>query len=281
MSKKTIMKSVTTGLVVCSFVLGSALFSHASLVLAAPKAKEISFWNDSEESSQFDVDHSKWSEFLQKYIDAEHPSGVARFDYAAVTAEDKEGLQQYLEYVQQYDPRQLSKASQKAYWLNLFNAGLISQVLTSEPEGSIKDISSRVLWRKKRFYIAMQKMSLDDVEHGVLRPIFKDPRVHFCLSGGTIGSANIMPKAFTADNVEDMLEIGVRSFLNHPRAVSFDGDELVLSSIFKWYRTDFGSNMDEVKQFISQYLNQESVQLVNQASRVRYQYDWSLNQPEG
>lgn len=268
-----------TKLIGCWLILSLSLFGLNSGVIAAPKAKEISFWNDSEEESQLTPDHSFLQAFLDKYVQAEHPSGVTRFDYTKVSIEDRDGLKQYLDTLQLYDPRQFSMLVQKAYWLNLYNAGLIDQIIDSEPEESIKDISGRVLWRKKRFYISMQKVSLDNIQHGILRPIFADPRVHFCLFGGTIGSANIMPKAFTANNIEAMLDRGVRDYLNHSRGVSFDDNRLVLSRIFDWYQEDFGGNLGGVKAFVSTYLPEDTVFRVAQSEGVRYEYDWSLNKP--
>lgn len=268
-----------TKLIGCWLILSLSLFGLNSGAIAAPKAKEIPFWNDSEEESQLAPNHSFLQSFLDKYVQAEHPSGITRFDYTKVSVEDRDGLKQYLDTLQLYDPRQFSTLAQKAYWLNLYNAGLIDQILDSEPEESMKDISSRVLWRKKRFYISMQKLSLDNIQHGILRPIFSDPRVHFCLFAGTIGSANMMPKAFTTDNIEAMLDKGVRDYLNHARGVSFDDNRLILSRIFDWYQEDFGGNLDGVKAFISAYLTEDTVFRVAQSEGVRYEYDWTLNKP--
>jgi len=156
-------------------------------VSAAPKAKQIDFWDDSEELTKLKINHAAWDALLKKHVIVDHPSGVNRFNYEAVTASDSAALDQYIEYLQRMEPRQYPKRCQKAYWLNLFNAGIVQQVLKSRSSiDSIKDLGGR-LWKRKRFYIAMQKTSFDDIEHGILRPIFKDPRVHFSLAAGTIG----------------------------------------------------------------------------------------------
>ncbi len=247
-------------------------------VLAAPKAKQIDFWNDSEEESGLKIDYSAWDSLLKKFVITDHPSRLNRFDYESVSEGDKLALDGFVDYIQKMDPRQLTKQRQKAYWLNLFNAGLIQQVLKSEPEDSIKDISGN-LWKRKRFYIAMQKMSLDDVEHGVLRPIFKDPRIHFSLVAGTVGSANILPVAFTGDNVEQLIEENTKEFLSHSRGVRNDNGKLVLSRIFNWYQADFGGNFEGVKSFIKPYAPQSLAPILIDARKAKYQYDWSLNKP--
>lgn len=243
---------------------------------AAPKAKLIEFWDDSEENSLFDVDHSPWDDILSKYV-THHDSGVNRFAYEKVTAEDKAKLQRYLEEAQLMDPRQLTRARQKAYWLNLFNAGVTFQIIESAPKKSIKEISSAKLWRKKRFYIAMQKLSLDDIEHGIVRPLFKDPRVHFAFASGTVGSANILHRAFREDNIEELLDFNTREFLNHERGVDYKNGKLILSSIFKWYQADFGDDFSDVKLFLTQYLLPEKLAHLDQNKSASYDYDWGLN----
>ena len=246
--------------------------------IAAPKAKLIEFWNDSEEQSALLMDNSKWSSILKKYVVLNHPSGVNRFNYQAVTEPDKQALNEYIEYMQQMDPRQLNKARQKAYWLNLFNAAIVQEVLEFEPEDSIREVG-RGLWRSNRFYIAMQKTSLDNIEHGILRPIFNDPRIHFLLAAGTIGSASIPPEPFTDENLDEMLDKATRDFLNHQRGVSVNGGSIVLSSIFKWYQSDFGGNYESVKRFIIPYVSDEVARALSASGRAKYDYEWGLNKP--
>lgn len=257
-------------------ILGT-LLAH-SVASAAPKSKKIDFWDDSEEQSELNIDHSKWAEILQTYVITDHPSGVNRFNYAAVTPADKLKLEEYLEYMQKMDPRQLTKTKQKAYWLNMFNAALIQEVLESEPEDSIREVG-RSLWRSNRLYVAMQDTSLDNIEHGILRPIFNDPRVHFSLAAGTVGSASIPSEPFNGANVESLLEKNTQEFLNHERGVSVNDRGVVLSSIFKWYVDDFGGDYEGVKRFILPYLSGSIAQAVAASKRARYSYEWDLNKP--
>lgn len=251
-------------------------FTHS--VSAAPEAKEIPFWNDSEEASEFDVDHSAWNTLLKKYV-VKHESGINRFNYDSVTSIDKARLQNYIKLLEQMDPRQMAMERQKPYWLNLFNAVLVFQILESKPEESIKEISNRKLWKKKRLTIALQKLSLEDIEHGILRPIFKDPRLHFAMVGGTLGSANILNTAFTVENIEQLLNQNTKDFLAHSRGMAFNGERVILSSIFKWYANDFGEDFEQVKAFLSEHLPEEKKPLLSVASNARYDYDWSLNKP--
>ena len=268
-----------------AFIAGVFIFFIASQqnAVAAPtaeKAEKIEFWDDSEEHSRFSIKHGPWDAILKKYVIVDHPSGINRFDYDAVTTADKESLDNYLKYMQSMDPRQSPKERQKAYWINLFNATLVHRVLNSSSIDSIQDLGGR-FWKRKKIKIAMQKISLNDIEHGILRPIFKDPRVHFSLVEGAEGAANILPQAFTMENVDELLEQNTRDFIAHQRGVSQGNDGgLVLSTIFKWYEEDFGGDLNGVKQFVSPYVAEELSQLLAQATEVTYEYDWSLNKPE-
>lgn len=273
-----ILSWVNAGSIGVARVVTIVVFALVSCdVSSAPKAKQIDFWNDREDQSLLEVDHSKWNGLLKKYVVTGHSSGVNRFDYASVSAFDRGELNAYLAYMEQMDPRQLNIGNQKAFWLNLFNASLVQQVLKSEPENSIKDISSRTLWRKKRHSIAMQRISLDDIEHGILRPIFKDPRVHFSMVAGAIGSGNILNQAYTGANIESLLEQNTKDYLTHSRGLSFDGKRLVLSSIFKWYESDFGNDFEEVKSFILPYVSDRVAKLLEGTGNAKYDYNWALN----
>lgn len=252
------------------------VMSHSAV--AAPKAKQIPFWNDSEEASEFDADHSTWDSLLKKYV-IKHDSGINRFDYDSVSSADKARLRDYIKLLEQMDPRQMAKDRQKPYWLNLFNASLVFQILESKPDESIKEISERKLRKKKRLTIALQKLSLDDIEHGILRPIFQDPRLHFALVGGTLGSANILSTAFTAENTDGLLNQNTKDFLAHSRGMAFNGERVVLSSIFKWYAKDFGENFEQMAEFLAQHLPEKKKRLLQVASNARYDYDWNLNKP--
>ena len=261
-------------------LFGSALvmLMQIDAATAAPKAKLIEFWNDREESSALTIDYSSWNEILETYVIEGQSPDVNRFDYTAVTEGDRIKISEFLNSAQSMDPRQLNSLEQKAYWLNLYNAALIKEVIEKEVEESVRVLGNR-LWRRDRLYISMQDTSLDDIEHGILRPIYNDPRIHFSITAGAFGSGEIMTTAFTAQNVEQMLEEGARKFINHPRGVLVEADKATISSIFKWYKTDFGNNSDEIKQYILAYLDDDKKPAFEAVRRVTYDFDWQLNQP--
>lgn len=255
------------------------IFTSSETAHAKQEAKLISFWDDRVADSQLKPNHSAWQTLLDNYLIDEHPTGIFRFDYDAVTPDDQLNLFGYVDYLQQLDPRQLNSERQKAYWLNLYNATLVLYVVVSEPTNSIRNLNRSNFWDSKRFTIAQQVLSFNDIEHGILRPLFKDPRIHFALNRAALGSANLSAQAYTAENLDDMLDNAARGFIDHPRALDVSDDELRLSRVFKWYQSDFGDNTEEVMEYLKQYLSADTVAKLDQTSKVRYQYDWALNKP--
>ena len=263
--------------VLCLLLGGALLFGGSQISIAAPKAKLIAFWNDSEPSSKLPVNHSKWQEILESYVVTDHPSGVNRFDYDRVSTSDHNKLKSYISDMESVDPRQLNLQNQKAFWLNLYNAKVVEMILESK-SGAVRDISG--IWKKKILTVTHQKMSLNDIEHGVLRPIFNDPRIHFGITPATIGSGDILPVAFTGENVEQLLEENTKDFFSKSKErFAIRESSLVISSIFKWYKKDFGSSATNIKAFIKKYVDEDVQQQIDTVSKLSYDYDWSLNRP--
>jgi hypothetical protein len=272
------MKLLLRGLLVNVF------FLMPVLGVAAPSADAIKFWIAHDPGSQAQVSHSAWQELLDRYLDVKNDSGVNRFDYADVSQSDSEKLESYLNYLQKFDPRLLNRQEQLAYWINLYNAVTAKVVLDEYPVDSIREIrfltSPFGPWDKNLVEVAGEALSLNDIEHGILRPIWQDPRIHFVVNCASIGCPNLAPLAYTTENTERLMEQSAIDFINHTRGVLV-GDDLVLSSIFDWYSSDFGANQSEVLSYINKFYNgpKKSVLLENKI-KIQYQYDWALNKPD-
>ena len=125
-----------------------------------------------------------------------------------------------------------------------------------------------------------EAMSLNDVEHRVIRPIWQDNRIHYVVNCASIGCPNLYPEAVTADNWNTVFDESARAYAGHSRGVRFDGDRLVLSSIFDWYAGDFGGGIEGVFKHLVEYVDAETAgRLRDHSGRVSYEYDWSLNKP--
>jgi len=251
-----------------------------------PPAKLIVFWDDFEEASGIQVKHQPFQDILDLYLDRQDFSGVNRFDYERVSEADHDKLNEYLDYLQRLDPRQFNRAEAKSYWINLYNAGVIELVIAAYRSGSVETIRelrsgmfSAGPWKRKIFTVTMQKMSLDDIQHGVIRPIWQDHRTHFVLTKATIGGANLPQAVLTAQNIEEVLENAQKGYLSHPRAVRLDGDVLVLSSLFDWYASDFADDEATFLEFLRGYVPANIASPLSSSGDTRFEYDWALNKP--
>ena len=230
------------------------------------------------------VDHTAWQRWLDRYVDAQHPSGINRVRYSQVDAQGQAELGSYITSLARIDPRPLNRTEQMAYWLNLYNAVTVQVVLQHPGVDSIRDIKSGFFsigpWGLKLVTVAGNALSLNDIEHGILRPVFKDLRVHFAANCASIGCPNLAAQAYDGERLNAQLATAEQAYLAHARGVRFSGDRLVLSSIFDWYREDFAP--DEAG--VLRYLSAQAPPAVGQRLRgfkgkVRYEYDWALNKP--
>jgi hypothetical protein len=159
----------------------------------------------------------------------EHPSGIHRVRYGSVTPDDRKALGDYLRALEGTEVSGLGREEQKAYWINLYNALTVMVVLDRYPVGSIRDIDispglfRRGPWGAKLLTIQGRKVSLDDIEHRILRPLWKDSRIHYAVNCASLGCPNLQPEAYTRANTESLLEKGAREFVNHPRGVRLEG----------------------------------------------------------
>lgn len=259
-----------------------AMIFSGGLVSAAPVSEAQEFWMAYDEQSTIEVSHQLWQGLLDKYLDANHASGVNRFNYEGVSKADRKSLDDYLDSLQSLDPRTLARNEQLAYWINFYNALTAQVVLEEYPVDSIRSIrfltSPFGPWDKNLVKVQGKKLSLNDIEHGVLRPIWKDPRIHFAVNCASIGCPNLADEAFTAINADELMDEAASDFINHARGVEVKGTKLMLSSIFDWYGSDFGSNQAEIVNYISQFFDGDSSKL-KAVDQFDYQYDWALNKP--
>ena len=274
----------------CRFILtGFIVVLLASLTVnqasGAPAAKLWSYWQAHDPDSVVVVDHSDWDNILKRYVDARHPSGINRFHYGNVLEQDKYALKNYLKKMQKIKVTGLNRTAQKAYWINLYNGLTVHLILVHYPVKSIReiDISPGIFndgpWDARLLKIEGHDVSLNDIEHRILRPIWRDNRIHYAVNCASLGCPNLQPQAYTADNLEEFLEKGARQFINHPRGVKFIKTRLQVSSIYNWFQEDFGGSDAGVIEHLEKYLAGESADKLKTIDRrLKYQYDWRLNE---
>lgn len=270
--------AVTIMLLVGVLLSGSAAFG-------APKADLWPRWQKHDPNSVTVIDHGRWDAILRKYLDTNHPSGINRFGYKRVSAEDRQLLKAYLQDMQKVQVSSLNRSEQMAYWINLYNALTVEVILEHYPVESIRNINispgffSRGPWDAKLLTIEGQQVSLNDIEHRILRPIWHDNRVHYAVNCASLGCPNLQPQAFTSQNLEMLLEKGAREYINHPRGVSFTGYHIEVSSIYSWFKEDFGGSEQGIIEHLKKYLSPEKLVKLNTAKKgFSYHYDWKLNE---
>ncbi|MCL6270967.1 DUF547 domain-containing protein [Sansalvadorimonas sp. 2012CJ34-2] len=248
---------------------------------AAPKAEYWAFWDKSNPASQNKINHSAWNSFLEQYVSENHNLNMFVLDYRSVSSADKQQLKSYLNTLQSIDPRNYSKNEQFAYWVNLYNALTVNLVLENYPVDTIKSIGSWFglgPWDNEIASVAGQKLTLNDIEHRILRPIWKDSRIHYAVNCASIGCPDLFPQAWNGANVEDMLNAAAKRYIAQNKGVEFAGNELKLSSIYNWYGVDFGNRQQLLNHLASFSTPEQAKKLKGFNGDISYRYDWNLNQ---
>ena len=159
----------------------AACASVERLALPAPTPLENSALTRLAEPPGARVNHAEWSRFLTTYVSTD-ASGVNRVAYGQVSDADRARLDAYLNTLQAVDPATLTRDQQLAYWINLYNAITVDLVLDNYPVASIRDISEGPLsigpWNRPVAIVSGQTLTLNDIEHRIIRPTFQEPRIH-------------------------------------------------------------------------------------------------------
>jgi hypothetical protein len=248
---------IKTNIVVLTLVLSIGLFFKAAQSWSATG-----------------VDHSIYAGLLEKYV--KH----GRVDYRGFKKEEAE-LDRYLKVLEETDSKQLSTNEQFAFYINAYNAWTIKLILSGYPGvATIKDLGStfKTPWKRKIARIDGQVITLDNIEHDILRPRFKDPRVHFAINCAARSCPPLIPEPYLGSTLDQQLDTSSRAFVNNPKRNFLDGKALHVSRIFKWFGEDI--NYD-VTGFFLKYADgdlKSELEANRGKIKVKYlHYDWSLN----
>ncbi len=248
----------------------------------APRAELWERWTAEDAASTVTIDHAAWDGFLRRYV-AMLADGSTGLRYAAVTSDDRKALETYIDTLSRIPISQHARNEQLAYWINLYNALTIKVVLDHYPVASIRDIKlsggflSSGPWEAKLIAIEGEEISLNDIEHRIIRPIWRDPRVHYVLNCASIGCPNLAGKAYTAA-LDDDLDRAAVTFINSPRGVRVSGGQVTASRIYDWFYGDFGGTDDAVFQHIVHFASPELRAALAPIGKITdVAYDWGLN----
>jgi hypothetical protein len=206
--------------------------------------------------------HSAWTALLKKYVKA------GNVDYKGIKADAD--FEAYLKSLRAGAPAaNASREVSMAYWINVYNAFTIKLIADNYPVKSIKDINKGEPWKKKWIVIGAATYSLDQIENEILRPKYKDGRVHFAINCAARSCPPLRSEAFTAAQLDAQLEEQTTNFVNSSATV-VSGSSVKLSSIFDWFKGDFGD--------VATFLRKYSRTKIGDKPTISYQtYDWTLN----
>jgi hypothetical protein len=224
--------------------------------------------------------HAIWNRLLQKHV---APDGLV--NYKGFIA-DKDSLNIYLNALSAGAPtKQASKNEKLAYWLNVYNAFTIKLIIDHYPLKSIKDIgpANQVIfintpWDKKFFKIGTRTMTLNTLEHRIIRNQFHDPRIHFALNCASMSCPVLRPESYEASKLNEQLDEQAKLFVNDTTRNKITPNKAEISSIFKWYGRDFRK---WGKTTVSKYLNKYSNTPITNNTNIDYlTYNWQLNEAQ-
>ena len=238
------------------------------------------------------TDHTAFGDVLDRYVRDD------LVDYGALHA-NSSGFDRYLTELAQTDMRALDAAPQSerlAFWINAYNAcalkivldnypiarrGVLVRIVNSVkgyPANSIQQIPSP--WDGKYCTVAGEERSLDDIEHGIIRPM-SDARIHFAVNCASRSCPSLAEDPYVADRLDEQLDRAVRNFIANPRHFVLQRSEanLLLNKVLDWYQDDFGG-IDGVKNFLAGYMSEDDAIFVRENENLRvsfHDYDWTLN----
>lgn len=233
-------------------------------------------------STALAFDQGPWQRALDAYVDAE-----GRVDYAGIQA--VQALDAHIESLATAE-EPLKRAEKIAFWLNAYNALTVDLVADNPSIQSIRDLDGGKVWDTRAFVVAGRPMTLNQIEHQVLRPM-GDPRVHAALNCASKGCPPLYKEAYTAASLDRQLQESARRWLQaNGIQVDVAARSVKLSRIFEWYGDDFvGMNHKDIpglsgKQeaaidFAIRYVPAEQAEFLTKGGYAVtwLEYDWGLN----
>ncbi|GJM35748.1 MAG: hypothetical protein DHS20C18_47490 [Saprospiraceae bacterium] len=215
--------------------------------------------------NQDGISHMAWNKMLQQNV-----SASGKVNYKAFKS-NIAGLNAYLDLLAKNPVQSTwSRSEQMAYWINAYNAFTVKLIIDNYPLNSITDLYGGKPWDVSWIKLGDKTYSLNQIENDILRPKYKDARIHFAVNCAAKSCPPLLNKAWTADNLNATLDSQAKKFINNSNYNQISTSEVSISKIFDWYSSDFGNIVD--------YLNQFSTTKINTDAKVNYkEYDWALN----
>ena len=237
------------------------------------------------------LDHGIYDQLLQQYVDSD---GLVQY---AALARDRDRLDAYVDTLARYSPeshpgRFPDRNCELAYWINAYNAFVLKGVIDAYPIASVKGaFVFGGFFNREEFVAGGRSLTLNDIENDIIRPEYREPRIHFAVNCAAMSCPQLENRAFTGPDLDFRLERALERFARDPKYVKLGGSILYLSKILDWYGGDFSTwfppnrpnpkNKPPIVNYLLPYLPAETAaQLATMAviNLEYYDYDWSLNE---
>ncbi len=194
--------------------------------------------NDESVAQPFDHQYTDYAQLLSQHV-TEH----GWVDYESLVADATE-LRQVVEtfsHVPSDTLNSFTRNQKLAFWINAYNAVTLLSIVDAYPVSSIKEIDG--VWDKREWSIAGQSVTLNQIEHEILREDFDEPRIHFAVNCASIGCPPLIDQPYRSSSLDAQLDNSAERFLRDPLWNEFHSDQksAKLSEIFQWYGSDFDS----------------------------------------
>jgi len=235
-------------------------------------------------------DHSALNRVLSTHVDS---SG--KVDYARLKVEPAD-LDAYVDQLAAISPeshpdRFPDRAHRLAYWINAYNGFVLKGVVDAYPVKSVKDIKFLSGFFNRTWFTAGgEEYTLNEIEHGILRERFQEPRIHAAINCASVGCPRLPQEIFRPEDLEQQLERGMQFFVGEERNVKLDPgtNTIYLSSIFDWFEDDFtgwverkhGVDDARITDYLVLYLEPNERLYLEEHPEIRMEhlkYDWALN----
>lgn len=265
------------------------------LLLASATPVDVSALPSGAQTAVFDHRYAAYAELLSRHVRS------VRVDYRGLAA-DRAALDAVAAgfgAVPADVERAWTRNERLAFWINAYNAFTLHAIvdhypirgrwLSLGPRNSIRQIDG--VWDRLTWRVAGRQVTLDDIEHRIVRPEFNEPRIHFAVNCASVGCPPLRREPFRAINLDAQLDDNAREYLASPQGLRVDGRTLVVTSIMKWYGDDFvatfapsaraGHSRVEtaILEVVAAYGPLDAAALARHSgTRIRFMdYDWSLN----
>ena len=247
----------------------------------------------------FDHEYSNFDAVLKKYVQ----NGLVNYSELKKDRTSIDAFVNELKAVSQQEYDTWNNDQELAFWINAYNGWFLQIVIDHYPikkqllkgmvypDNSVQQI--RGIWTDIKSKFAGREVSLDSIEHIIIRPEFREPRIHFAIVCASIGCPLLRNEAFRASQLEKQLDQAARDFVNNPEKVKVTpaNKTIRMSKIFDWFSDDFSKfKSEELRKkysgkesgsigFILKYVSPSDANVIKAGAEVEYfDYDWALNE---